>query len=216
MFLNLPVDVPIRRRMGRERRKTGMELRAVQRASGPPPPEDTNADRLPFIISNVHFSYPERKTDRVKPEKKAPSAKPSLFTKCIKSAQDGLEDLVDDLESALDHLISMDEATQAIEATQAKEKKKIASKEEAAITIQLQCRARLARNIYRKRLLVNRGGIKGYSWTFEQGKMIAILGNPSQGKVCEPYPPFPHICLVVCCLTMKRGSSFRALSVHRT
>lgn len=61
-YLNLPVDVPMRRIYGRKRRKFGLELRKAERAKMQEGtisenPDEVAVDRLPIRLENATFSY---------------------------------------------------------------------------------------------------------------------------------------------------------------
>ena len=61
-YLNLPVDVPMRRIFGRKRRKFGLELRTAERAKMQQgkvamDPDDVAVDRLPIKLENANFAY---------------------------------------------------------------------------------------------------------------------------------------------------------------
>lgn len=61
-YLNLPIDVPMRRVFGRKRRKFGLQLRQEERAKlargeVDSHPDEVAVDRLPVRLEHVDFSY---------------------------------------------------------------------------------------------------------------------------------------------------------------
>ena len=198
IYLNLPVDVPQRLKMTRARRKLGRELRAEKLAhlesnSTALPPDHVPVDVLPIRMSNVHFKY-EKPVDMEAEARAAAVAKESESGSSydLPSLQ-GLKRLISvNFESAA----SIEGASLQPESDSAEnhahESKDIETGTDLSIVKNTPGKAMHRPSLWKK-LASNvkeitdgpdetEGELEGIEFELEQGKMVAVIGPPSQGK----------------------------------
>jgi ABC-type multidrug transport system fused ATPase/permease subunit len=201
IYMNLPVDVPQRLDTMRARRKLGRELRAEQLAKlddneNMLSPDDVPADVLPIRMSNVHFKYEEpmdmkaeaRAAARER-ERKASFSWPSLHVlKKIMSVK--LESVTPDESSTQSGFLSHKEnKSSQLDLEEAKE-----VEHEMAVNIEQDTNdtSNGQHPLWKKVAFHVRegtidpdeieGDLHGVELELEQGKMVAVVGPPSQGK----------------------------------
>jgi ABC-type multidrug transport system fused ATPase/permease subunit len=176
IYLNLPVDVPLRLRMTRARRKLGRELRAEERkrielGDVSPSPDEVPVDRLPIRMANIQFKYGAAKEEEE--DEAAASAQGS------QSQNSGsFSDLIKP-----NNLGDISEAPATTEATPtltAQEKSERARKRFRMIRESLNLT--VDEDDRKKHLVAESGNLDGVELELQQGKVVAIVGAPSQGK----------------------------------
>lgn len=190
IYLNLPVDVPLRLGMTRARRKLGRELRAEERTKFERgeitiSPDDVPVDRLPIRMANVKFKYAtaHAEVDEAEEAKKAEAAVHSGWMSTMYHGK--LVEFDDDNDGAAEKKIT--EASEAAEATAATAIKP------AVEDIKLKARSRFRmlresleltadKQERKKQQMAEDGNLDGVELELEQGKVVAIVGAPNQGK----------------------------------
>lgn len=180
IYLNLPIDVPLRLRMTRARRKLGRELRAEERkriehGEVVASPDEVPVDRLPIRMANIQFKYATAKED----EETENASKAEATTKGNSCSDLNKLAIPDDGGSSAGNMNS-DGPPKAVASLTAEEKSERARRRFRMIRESLNL---TVDEIDRKRQLVAEGGkLDGVELELQQGKVVAIVGAPSQGK----------------------------------
>jgi len=197
IYLNLPVDVPQRLNMTRARRKLGRELRAEKLAKlendiSALSPDDVPVDVLPIRMSNVHFKY-EKPVDMEAEARAAALAKESASESSfdLPSFQSFKRLMSGNLGSPTPEGSSLQPESKSNQADTSVSKDIETGTEVAAVKITPKVAVR--RPSLWKKLSANvkeitdgpnetEGELEGIEFELEQGKMVAVVGPPSQGK----------------------------------
>jgi len=194
IYLNLPVDVPLRLGMTRARRKLGRELRAEERkrmelGEVSSSPDEVPVDRLPIRMANIQFKYgaakeEEEAEDANKAEASAQDSQlqnSGSFSHLSKPTKSGDKD--GDVGSVKADGPAGSEApatTEAIPTLTAQEKSERARKRFRMIRESLNLT--VDEDDRKRQLVAESGNLDGVELELQQGKVVAIVGAPSQGK----------------------------------
>jgi len=208
VLMNLPVDVPLRRKVARSRRRYGRELRDRFRdelKSGKHQalsPDDLPVDILPIELANVSFSYLMTNPLRVVPkETEKPEDAFSLAFAALSAPPGSKKNAAvassDQPRKVTAHDRSYDDADKvfppplfqarpkgtALPGDEAvKQSEELRREEKAATKVQTAYRTKKAFRHFKRRLVQEGGSLKNFSLHIPQGQIVALLGPPTSGK----------------------------------